>query len=471
MSRPSITESPPTASARWRSRITSRTCRMARDGGHEPVDLRLADRAGHVLAVHLDRARRSRTRPGTASASSASARTVERVSAVAQREPRQRAIHRTRVQIAEAEPLRERRRRPCSSPSRPARRSPRSWRGRIWTAPGSDLLEHVEEAGEARRRPPPRPGARRPRATRPRRPRRASRAGGLRCESTTPPRSRAGTPLIRNPSSVARMCPPTRRSSSTTASIRSDSFTRSSPAPRTTVSPRAWHAATAKIGSSSIERRAPPSAVTVVPTSSEDSHLDVARPARRRSSAGCRSRRARPCARGRRAARSRRGLSPTPCTVTAEPGTIAAATRNGAADEMSPGISTSGRRERLGARSTVTLDGRRVIARAGVLEHALGVVAGRDRLDDGRRARSPGRRRGGPPTSPAPTRPEARSRSRGARAPSTTSGAWPSVVSIGRAHPAQRLGDPLHRARRERLVADELEAARPARRACPRAGA
>ena len=48
-----MTESPPTASARWRSRMTSRTSRVASDGRYEPVDLRIPDRHRDVLAVHL----------------------------------------------------------------------------------------------------------------------------------------------------------------------------------------------------------------------------------------------------------------------------------------------------------------------------------------------------------------------------------------------------------------------------------
>ena len=81
------------------------------------------------------------------------------------------------------------------------------------------------------------------------------------------------------------------------------------------------------------------------------------------------------------------------------------------------------------------------------------------------------RPRAGSPTSPAPTRPEARSRSPAAARPRPTSGAWPSVVSTRRAHPAERLGDALHRPRRERRVADELEAARLAGEHARRAGA
>ena len=42
--------------------------------------------------------------------------------------------------------------------------------------------------------------------------------------------------------------------------------------------------------------------------------------------------------------------------------------------------------------------------------------------------------------------------------PATVIGRWPSVVSRARAHAAERLGDPLHRPPRERLVARQLEA-------------
>ena len=55
---------------------------------------------------------------------------------------------------------------------------------------------------------------------------RACRCGGRRAASTRPPRSRAGTPRITQPSRVTRTCPPTARSSSPTVSRRFDSLTR-----------------------------------------------------------------------------------------------------------------------------------------------------------------------------------------------------------------------------------------------------
>ena len=57
----------------------------------------------------------------------------------------------------------------------------------------------------------------------------------------------------------------------------------------------------------------------------------------------------------------RRGLRLTPWTWSSEPGTSVAATTNGAADEKSPGISTSPSESRSAGR-TVTLVGRTVTA-------------------------------------------------------------------------------------------------------------
>ena len=108
---------------------------------------------------------------------------------------------------------------------------------------------------------PKKPGKLVPTASAPRGPRlRARRAPPLR------PPSPAGDRRVRrtcrraagrgrrgsgSPSGVARMCAPIRRSSSTTPSMRSVSLSRSSAAPVTTVSPRAWQAASASSGSSS----------------------------------------------------------------------------------------------------------------------------------------------------------------------------------------------------------------------------
>ena len=68
---------------------------------------------------------------------------------------------------------------------------------------------------------------------------------------------------------------------------------------------------------------------------------------------------------------------------TDEPGTIAAATRKGAADEMSPGTSSSGSRRRS-AGCTVTLVGAARDPGAGALQQPLRVIPGRSRLYDGR---------------------------------------------------------------------------------------
>ena len=163
----------------------------------------------------------------------------------------------------------------------------------------------------------------------------------------------------------------------------------------------------------------------------------------------------------------RRGLRPTSWTVSVEPGSSAAATRNGAAEEMSPGTSTSRRPQRRRPARRVTEPGRRATrapAAASISSVWSRVGAGSTHR---RRALPRRGRRAGSPTSPARSRPAACSRSRRARRPRSRSGRRPSVVSIDGAHPAERLGDAPHRAARERLVADELEACRPGRRGCP----
>ena len=78
------------------------------------------------------------------------------------------------------------------------------------------------------------------------------------------------------------------------------------------------------------------------------------------------------------------GFNPTSCTISSEPGSKVAATMNGAADEKSPGTSTRPSSSRS-AGPTVTLVRPPPNPRARGGEHDLRVVAGRDRLDDGRR--------------------------------------------------------------------------------------
>ena len=101
-----MTTSPIAPSARCRSRITSRTGVVPCDHGNEPVDVRPADRIGHVTAVdenpaplvELDRVldRELGELVGQ----------VERQSATA-RKPGERAVHRPGIEVAEAEPLGE----------------------------------------------------------------------------------------------------------------------------------------------------------------------------------------------------------------------------------------------------------------------------------------------------------------------------------------------------------------------------
>ena len=84
-------------------------------------------------------------------------------------------------------------------------------------------------------------------------------------ESSSPPSS-PPPPRTANPSGVASMSAPSARSPSTTPAIRSDSFTRSSSAPRTTVSPSAKQPRRATSGSSSIASGTSAGS-TVVPSS------------------------------------------------------------------------------------------------------------------------------------------------------------------------------------------------------------
>ncbi len=90
---------------------------MPRDDGNHPVDLRLADRRGHVGAVdphaivvvepHGLLLRELRERVG-----------VAELEAALHREPRERAVHRAGVEVAEAEPLGERARHSALARSR-----------------------------------------------------------------------------------------------------------------------------------------------------------------------------------------------------------------------------------------------------------------------------------------------------------------------------------------------------------------
>ena len=99
--------------------------------------------------------------------------------------------------------------------------------------------------------PPPCPGPRPPRARPARRSPPSSRGDGRRGRRA-PRRAVSPAPATRKPSSLASMSAPSPRRPSTTVAIRSDSLTRSSWAPRTTVSPSAKQPSRATSGSSSI---------------------------------------------------------------------------------------------------------------------------------------------------------------------------------------------------------------------------
>src|SRR5262249_24380557 len=166
---------------------------------------------------------------------------VER-NAPVHREPRERAIHRAGVEVAEAESLGEPPRdRALSCPPGPV-----------------DGNDHRRETDSKRSKNPGKliaPASSPPTST-PSRETSPATAQSIAMrwspsELIRPPFGREGTPRTPKPSSLARMRTPKARSAFVTLSIRSVSLTRSSPAPWTRLSPRANAAASAKSGSSS----------------------------------------------------------------------------------------------------------------------------------------------------------------------------------------------------------------------------
>src|SRR6266540_1100676 len=153
-----------------------------------------------------------------------------------------------------------------------------------------------------------------------------------------PPFGRAGTPRTRKPSSVADARPPRARSELATFSIRSVSFSRSSRAPRTRLSPRAPAAARAKRGSSSMRRGTSLGSISVAVSSDDSTSMSPtgSRPRRRRLKTAMRA----PMRVSTSRSPVRVGLMPTPWTVSCEPGSSVDATISGAAEEKSPGTST-----------------------------------------------------------------------------------------------------------------------------------
>ena len=223
-------------------------------------------------------------------------------------------------------------------------------------------------------------------ARRARRSRRACRCGGRRGRRRGRPRAAPGTPRISQPSSVARTWPPIARSSSATVSRRFGLLHAQLPG-------------AAHDGAAARHRRG----------EREQRQLVDQRAARSRPRS--RSRRARRDApRRRRSARRRAvvrrlkrlmrapmrsstvsrpvrvGFVDMPRTNRRDSASSVAATRNGAADEMSPGTSTAPSSSRSTGH-TETVRGPLRDARAGGAQQALGVVARRHRLDHGGRAR------------------------------------------------------------------------------------
>ena len=162
------------------------------------------------------------------------------------------------------------------------------------------------------------------------------------------------------------------------------SLLRSSPASRISVSPSAWLASTAITGSSSMQRTVSASAI------------DDSRGARRLAP------RRRPRARPRRPGHARRparrapiasstvripvrpGLRPTPGQRTRQPGREAASARKNAAELRSPGTRSPKGSSCPGW--TVTTGPSDIDVHPAHAQHPLGVVAGRERLDDGGRS-------------------------------------------------------------------------------------
>ena len=138
------------------------------------------------------------------------------------------------------------------------------------------------------------------------------------------------------------MSAPSPRRPSTTAAIRSDSFSRSSAAPRTTVSPSANAPSSATSVSSSIASGTS-SGPTSVPSSGPDAtssspigSVSVSVPGSSSSHTTTAPIR---CTIWKKAVRVQ--LRPIPDTTTREPGTSMAAATMKAADEGSPGTTTS----------------------------------------------------------------------------------------------------------------------------------
>ena len=161
--------------------------------------------------------------------------------------------------------------------------------------------------------------------------------------------------------------------------MRSLSLTRSSPAPRITVVPRAKLATSTISGSSSISDGTSSGSTSVATSSACRTSMSAtgSPPAQRRPNSPTRA----PIRSSTASMPVRVGLMPTPWMVRLEPASTQPAAMNGAADEKSPGTSIPSRSRRVTG-EIETLTRPPVDRHAGPAEHPLGVVAGGDRLLD-----------------------------------------------------------------------------------------
>src|SRR5882672_7091658 len=174
--------------------------------------------------------------------------------------------------------------------------------------------------------------------------------------STVPPRTRPAFPWIVHPSGCSSTSMPIARSPAATVATRSDSFTRSSSAPWTTVVPSANAASTATSGSSSMSlgaasgtMRAPrsfPAWTRRSETGSPETIRSFPRSSPDPIPARC-SRKA-----------MRVGFTPTPLRRTSEPRTIEAAASRNEAAEKSPGTSISAAFSSAGPRTRAAMPSR-----------------------------------------------------------------------------------------------------------------
>ena len=370
------------------SRCLARRARRARPGPWRPAT-RASDTSGVRMSVT--------SRPSSRTRSSSSMSTLATRSAGApplrSTAKRDRAVHRPRVEVGEAERVRDARAQQCSCRPRRVRRSRRPWRSGLTrgSSPSSARRSDSKpgyETGGAR----PCPSTSTPSCATPgRRPRRASPSGGRRASRSC--RRAARRSALHDEAVVGRLDVGAQPRAGRRPRPRSGRTpSRAAPRRRARSSrPRRSTPSSATSGSSSIASGTS-SASTTVPSSGACGDVDLAdrllggAPLAR---AGSRSpsttapmrcgdpeeRRPRPVERRRRSSTIR------------EPGTMHAAATKNAADDGSPGTSTSLELELVDLASTMTVSPSRSNGTPARSEDALGVVAARLRLGDPRRRR------------------------------------------------------------------------------------